>query len=396
MPEFTPTLADALAEAAGGIARLDEALTSHPLREAFLYRIRLEAIRRQAAVDGRSIDPWHLAAVLEGLRLRMDGALGIIDRGEVLAAAQHAFALHQWLTAPADDQETMVRRAEAHLASFDYRESTPLLAAAHGFHAWLDTGGARAAIRAALIRYWTRRGIVQTPLPLTGAAALHADTPWTLDVWLVVFLRALAAEAVYGRNLLIELERRWFSARAAVVNHRRDSHIAACVDILAATPLVSSTSLAGFLGIAVNNAIRLLERLLAAGIVIEVSHRSKRRLYGLAGLAPLRESVAAPRRPEPGRGRGQPRRGDLSEDVNGTTPPLLPPLTPVERHRFDYTDVEQAIARLDQAIGQTARSLDVLAGRRAMVDARLGGPGTDMTDTMSRSGGDPSAPSALG
>ncbi|HME21458.1 MAG TPA: hypothetical protein VKI44_08955 [Acetobacteraceae bacterium] len=39
-----------------------------------LYRARLEAVRRQAAVDGLSIDPWHLAAVLEGLRLRMGGA----------------------------------------------------------------------------------------------------------------------------------------------------------------------------------------------------------------------------------------------------------------------------------------------------------------------------------
>jgi hypothetical protein len=29
-------------------------------------------VRRQAAVDGHAIDPWHLAAVLEGLRLRMD------------------------------------------------------------------------------------------------------------------------------------------------------------------------------------------------------------------------------------------------------------------------------------------------------------------------------------
>jgi hypothetical protein len=43
----------------------------------------LEAVRRQAAVDGQAIDPWHLAAVLEGLRLRMDHALRIIDRGMI-------------------------------------------------------------------------------------------------------------------------------------------------------------------------------------------------------------------------------------------------------------------------------------------------------------------------
>jgi hypothetical protein len=45
-------MATALAEASAAIARLDQALVSHPLRRAFLYRARLEAVRRQAAVDG--------------------------------------------------------------------------------------------------------------------------------------------------------------------------------------------------------------------------------------------------------------------------------------------------------------------------------------------------------
>jgi hypothetical protein len=35
---------------------------------------------------------------------------------------------------------------------------TPLLAAARGTQAWLAAGGARPLIRAALIRFWGRRG----------------------------------------------------------------------------------------------------------------------------------------------------------------------------------------------------------------------------------------------
>ena len=104
-PPLDPALAGALACAAGAFARLDQALAGHPLLPAFLHRARLEAVRRQAAVDGKAIDPWHLAAVLEGLRLRMDGALRIIDRGAILAAARHALDLHQWLVAPDFDQE---------------------------------------------------------------------------------------------------------------------------------------------------------------------------------------------------------------------------------------------------------------------------------------------------
>jgi hypothetical protein len=61
-----------LARATGAIARLDQALAGHPLAPALLYRARLDAARRAAAVDGHGVDPWHLAAVLEGLRLRMD------------------------------------------------------------------------------------------------------------------------------------------------------------------------------------------------------------------------------------------------------------------------------------------------------------------------------------
>jgi hypothetical protein len=50
----------ALTGAAAAMARLDKALASHPLQQALLYRLRLEAVRRQAAVDGSLIDPWNL------------------------------------------------------------------------------------------------------------------------------------------------------------------------------------------------------------------------------------------------------------------------------------------------------------------------------------------------
>jgi hypothetical protein len=79
-----------LANASSAVARLDQALTGHPLASAVLYRARLEAVRRQAGVDGQLIDPWHLAATLEGLRLRMDPQLRIIDRGAILDKARAA------------------------------------------------------------------------------------------------------------------------------------------------------------------------------------------------------------------------------------------------------------------------------------------------------------------
>ena len=143
-------------------------------------------------------------------------------------------------------------------------------------------------------------------MPLTGAAALRAETPWVPSEWMPAFLTALAEEADDALQLLCDLERAWFAARAAVAGRRRHSRAAAAIDLLAAAPLVSASSLAAGLGMAVKNAAALLEQFQKAGIVVEVTHRSKRRLFGLAGLAPLRDGVAPPRRPEPGRGRGRP------------------------------------------------------------------------------------------
>ena len=161
----------------------------------------------------------------------------------------------------------------------------------------------------------------------------------------------------------MDLERAWFAARAAVAGRRRNSHAAAAVDVLAAVPLISATSLAAGLGIAVKNAIRLLDGLVDAGVAVEVTHRSKRRLFGLKAMAPLAEAVRPPYRPEPGRGRGRPPILAVEDDVAG--PPLpLPPLTPIERRSFDYSDLEHCMAQLDLVLRQTRRSLDGLSRAR--------------------------------
>ncbi len=371
--DLDPALAGALAQAAAALARLDQALVGHPLVPAFLHRARLEAVRRQAAVDGQAIDPWHLAAVLEGFRLRMDGALRIIDRGAILAAARHALELHQWLVAPDFDQEGAIQQAEKRLAAAA-SGATPLLAAATGLHTWLGGdgrndgdgssagdgyggGGARPPIRAALVRFWVSQHLLRAPVPLTGDRALRPDTPWQRDTWMPAFLSALADEAADALDRLVALERAWRAARRAVSGRRRHSRAAAAVDLLAAAPLVSARSLAAGLGMAVKNAAQLLDGFCAAGLVIEVSHRSKRRLFGLTGLAPLRDVVRPPYRPEPGRGRGRP----SLEAEDAITVPALPPVPPLDRQPFDYSDLAHWMTQMDQTIRQARRALGAVA-----------------------------------
>ncbi len=114
-------------------------------------------------------------------------------------------------------------------------------------------------------------------------------------------------------------------------------------------PVLSATTLARALGIAVRNAIRILTELIAAEIAVEDTHRTKRRLFGLKGLAPLREVVRPPYRSDPTRSRGRPRQ-PIEEEEAEVAPPPLSPLTPIERHEFDYTALEEAMAELDTAI----------------------------------------------
>jgi hypothetical protein len=354
----SPAMASAIAHASGAMARLDQALTNHPLRPAFLHRSRLDAVRRQAAVDGMRIDPWHLAALIEGLRLRVDPTLSIAERGEIFEAGRHAFGLHQWLTMPDFDQEGEVQKAEKVLAAGS-EGMTPLLVAARGIHSWLDAGGERPPIRAAIIRFWTLQKILKIPGPLTGAASLRADVAWDMESWTHGFLTSLAREAEDGMQMLLDLERAWFGARNSLTGRRRNSRAAMAVDIMAASPVVSASSLSVGLGMAVKNAAMLLDEFRASGIAIEVTHRSKRRLFGLSTLAPLREGVARPYRPIPGRGRGRPM-AIREDDAATDDPPPPPPLSPIERRAFDYSDLDHWMAHADQAIRQTKRTLQAL------------------------------------
>ena len=361
-PADPMVLAGALASAAAAVARLDQALASHPLAQAFLHRTRLDSVRRQAAADGQLIDPWHLAAVLEGLRLRMDPSLRIIDRADILERARIALELHQWIVEPDFDQEGEVQRAEALLA-LQPASLPPLIAAGQGFWAWLARGEVRPAMRSAMIRFWRKRQLLRLPLPLTGAAALGSGQSADLDGWLPEFLQAIAREAADGLDLLIAMERRWFAARQSLAGRRKTSHAAAVVDLLAAAPVVSATTLARVLGIAVKNAIRILDELVAAEIAIEVTHRAKRRLFGLHGLTPLRDAVRPPYRPDPNRGPGRPRH-DTGEDEPDAAPALLlppGPLTPIERRAFDYSALEEAMAHLEGVVRTSRQALRAIA-----------------------------------
>jgi hypothetical protein len=370
-------IAGALERAAASIGRLGALLAGHPLIPAWIWRSRLEAVRRQAAADGLSIDPWHLAAIIEGVRFRMDRGQAIIDRGAIFEAARYALLLWGWFARPDEVQTQATLRAEAMLLAGG--SASPLIAAARGAHAWLDRhdgdarNGERPALRAALAQYWRDRGLMPIAAPLlSGTRAFGGAAPTPMDAWVVAFLHSLAEEAEAGLTLLRLLEQEWFAARSLVSDRRRDSHALAAVDVMAAAPVVSATSLARSLRIAIKNAAALLDSFVAHGIAIEVTHRSKRRLFGFKHLAPLREEALPPRRarrggPSTRRGEAAHRRaGVLTNSEYGDVGAAgrlfddRPALSPIDRKEIELTGLDDWMREADQVIRRSQAILDRL------------------------------------
>ncbi len=334
------------------MGRLDQRLHNHPLLPVILFRERLEAARICAGVDGHVINPWYLAAELEGLRPTLAGE-DVADRGAFVDNAKIAFKQYQWLVRPTSTQRVHIQQA-AKLLHSEAAAVGPLLGAARTFYCWIDAGNGRSPMRGALVSFWQETQLLRIGLPLTGARAFASGTCWERSVWIPSFLNALADEAEGIHTRVTGIERQWHHARAHSGARRCNSRAGTAIDLIAAFPLLSATRLAGLLGVSVKSACLLLERFLAEGLVTEVSHRTTRRLFALKGFEPLRDVVHPPKRPVAGRKRGRPRRDDrdMPTDHAAGAESARPTSAPLGSLAIDYTTLEEAIALADAAIGR--------------------------------------------
>jgi hypothetical protein len=94
-------------------------------------------------------------------------------------------------------------------------------------------------------------------------------------------------------------------------------------------------------------AVQTVTRLVAAWIAVEVTRRSKWRMFGIKGMALLADAVRPPV-------------VAAAEDVVAGPAVPLPPLAAVERGAFDYRNLELGMAQLALVLRQTRRSLDAL------------------------------------
>ena len=338
----------ALTRTALTFGALDQQLRRHPLREAVLFRVRLEAARQCAAVDGFLIDPWQLAASLEGLRPRIRGQ-DVYERGSEVDALRYAFEQYQWLARASASQEERIAEALSSM-TLPVGRMGVLWGSALAFREWIEAGEARAPFRGALVRLWQTQGVFSGLYPVTGAAAFRSGTAWEEWRWISTWLDALEREAAGIRDMVHMLERSWRDARAQAGNQRRHSKAALAIDVIAAYPVISATTLAAKLSVSIQAACVLLERFLDRGLVIDVTHRAARRLFALNDLVPLREAVRMPKKPVPGRKRGRPRLGEEADPDDQSVAVAEETSQPVPRWKPDYTALETAMAFADHVI----------------------------------------------
>ncbi|GAB3587007.1 hypothetical protein [Acetobacter peroxydans] len=338
-------VASALTRTALAFGALDQQLRRHPLREAVLFRARLEAARQCAAVDGFLIDPWQLAASLEGLRPRIRGQ-DVYERGSEVDALRYAFEQYQWLARSSESQEERMTEALSR-AALPVGRLGVLWGSALVFREWIEAGEPRAPFRGALVRLWQKEGVFSGLYPVTGAAAFRTGTSWDERRWIPAWLNALEHEAAGIRDMVHTLERSWRDARAQAGDQRRNSKAALAIDIIAAHPVISATTLAARLSVSVQAACVLLERFVERGLVVDVTRRSARRLFALKDLAPLREAVGVREKTVPGRKRGRPRVEEEGYPVDQDA--VLPEglFRPLPRWQANFSELEAAMKAVD-------------------------------------------------
>jgi hypothetical protein len=109
----------------------------------------------------------------------------------------------------------------------------------------------------------------------------------------------------------------------------------------------------------IRRAIDLLDGFVRDDLVVEVTHRAKRRLFALRGLSPMRDEILPPRRPEPGRRPGRPRNDEAEAEVPKQISSAAP-LSPLQRGVFDYSVLEESMDHLESVIRRTRQSLGTL------------------------------------
>lgn len=284
---FPPQCWPAIEAAATSLGRLDRAVESNPLRDAWLRRGAYAAAVRCLAADGHIFELERLFALTGGLPVIRARDFGQDARAlQILQRVQSG----AWLHAAEDaSSEPELGAALEHLGR-TAPEAPALVSVALGAREWSRSGQGPSGLMAALPGFLSDRGLTARPLPwLAGClqASLGVVASYPAGVWASRALRELAAGAAAGIRDLDALVALWRSWHAKLGPRRRTSHLAEVVDLLVAQPLLSPVQVARVLRLSLRGASKLLAELQALGIVVPPTSRRSWRVFAAADLGAI-------------------------------------------------------------------------------------------------------------
>jgi len=143
------------------------------------------------------------------------------------------------------------------------------------------------------------QGLSTGPLPCLcgGAKAFRLKQRPTATDWLAI-VRSLHDAAVSGVERLDQLERLYRDARRAIVREFRPGALPSLAALSIHRPLLSPQFVSEALKLSVAGASKLLERGVAAGLLVEVTRRRTWRIF-LAGDLAIAFGYASPKRGRP-------------------------------------------------------------------------------------------------
>lgn len=272
-PGYTPKMVSAVASCTAAISRLDARFSVSSVASAWSRRAAWSGYARALQLQSAEIDEidvfsWGCGLQIPGRPLRST-TLDQFDRFEEWTTALGSLDSLAWRDSlpmaisapPAAAEHPAIVRALDQVRQHAQIDATPL--------PWLGLAFAMRDV-----------GIAASPLPCLagGAKAFRLKRRPDDNDWLAV-LRGLEAAARLGLERLHELERFHRDAQRAIVEQFRPGALPRLLALSAHQPLLSPQSVSTRLSLSVAGASKLLERAVAANLLIEITQRRSWRLF---------------------------------------------------------------------------------------------------------------------
>lgn len=332
-----------LERAAFALGQLHEVNRRSPIYRGLHWRECILGAAHHAALDNAAINPIHLIALLNGLRLNKRQF--IKDYGHLQKAIVRFDLLYIEKDTSYGDlpsRELLWDRDDV-IDHFFNTGKTGLLDTAQFLWDIMKDGIKGQSIGLESIRaavpYMLQVNVENPPfLPICGAKAFSLETN-QFNYWRKLWLSAIRKEVSGILTRQNRLYRNWYNARTNLPGIRKSDTIYRSIDALALAGLISPTRLKDTLGVSLKRAGNILEELVTLDVAVEVT---KRRTHKLYGFREFDEIILETTGPITKWKRGRP---FIPPEPN--KPKLESDLTPLPKHKND--DIALLLTMMDTA-----------------------------------------------